>query len=494
MGSSRQIDIREVVNLLGLKIDPKDSINADTFNVQCPFCRDRKYHMNINCSKNAYACVLCSKEKGQGVLDLYSRAVHGVRCITGPGGNSKQIYKELCDRLHYDVQPVQLKRDGSPRPSESQSRVLRADDAVVDRTYKHLLEFRPFRLSELHRKNLCSRGFSHESIERNQYRTVPSDFSWLTQYKSARQICEELQAIIKKSKPLKKRSLDELAAGLAVCAYLQGVGCTLEGVPGFFKIGDFWCFNVIPGMLVPTRDIEGRVVALQVRRDKPAGWNPKNAFLRYMTVSSKGLPRGATEGISRAHFPLENPPLKPGVQVCVTEGPLKADAAVELMSSIGYGEPTYFIALHGTMNTKELPGFFKRCKSVGITRIWNAFDMDKTTNVHVADAGKSVWKKANAVGLGVVNKCWDEDYAKVKVRELSLLCAENDVMIPTTLNPFIDIANMARALEAIDVPHSYRLLPDGTEEKNYWDPETKGIDDFLLKQAKERWERKGSDT
>lgn len=493
MGSSRQIDIREVVNLLGLKINPKDSVNADTFNVQCPFCRDKKYHMNINRAKNAYACVLCSKEKGQGVLDLYSRAVHGIRCTTGPGGNSKQIYKELCDRLHYDMQPVQLKEAKPQEDSGLQSRFLRANDEVVSKTYELLLEFRPFRLSEAHRKNLSSRGLSYEAIERNQYRTIPHDFGWLSQYKSAKKICSELQATIQKSKPLKRRSFDELAAGFAVCSYLQGVGCTLDGVPGFFKVGNFWCFNIIPGMIVPTRDLQGRVVALQVRRDKPNGWNGRKDFLRYMTVSSKGLPRGVTEGISRAHFPLGNPPLKPGVQVCVTEGPLKADAAVELISAIGCGGPTYFIALHGTMNTKELPGFFKHCKSLGITRIWNAFDMDKTTNVHVADAGKSIWKKAKAAGLGVVNKCWDEDYAKVKVRELSLLCAEHDVMVPTTLNPFVDIANMARALEAIDVPHSHRLLSDGTEEKNYWDPETKGIDDFLLKEAKKRGIRKGPD-
>lgn len=37
MYSQPKIDIREVVNLLGLKVDPKCSINSDTFNVQCPF-------------------------------------------------------------------------------------------------------------------------------------------------------------------------------------------------------------------------------------------------------------------------------------------------------------------------------------------------------------------------------------------------------------------------------------------------------------------------
>ncbi|WP_191396130.1 hypothetical protein [Flavonifractor sp. An306] len=486
MGLSRQIDIREVVMLLGLKVNPKDSINSDTFNVQCPFCGDKKYHMNINCTKNAYACVLCSKEKGQGYLDLYSRAVHGVHCIPGPNGNGKEIYKELCDRLHY-MQPVQCRPQSASACAPVQTRVARASDEVVGRTYGQLLNFQPFRLSEPHRQNLLARGFTDESIQRNQYRTIPKDYKWLSQYKSAKQICNDLSGLIQKNKMLKKRSPDELAAGFALCAYLQGAGCTLEGVPGFFKVGSFWCFNAIPGMLVPTRSMDGRVVALQVRRDKPKNWNDsKNEFLRYMTISSKGLPQGVTEGISRAHFPLGNPRLTPNVQVCVTEGPLKSDAAIELINLSEQSGSTFFIALHGTMNTKELPAFFKYCKKQGIQRIWNVFDMDKTTNAHVANAGKSVWKKAKEVGLGVVNKCWDEDYAKVKRLELSLLCAEHDILIPTTLNVFVDIANMARALEAADVRHSHKLLPDGTEVKDYWAPETKGIDDFLLKEFKKK--------
>lgn len=90
--------------------------------------------------------------------------------------------------------------------------------------------------------------------------------------------------------------------------------------------------------------------------------NKDRKFLRYMTVSSKGLPDGVTEGISRAHFPLANPPLSKDVHVCVTEGPLKADAASELL---GPDAKVFFIALHGTMNTKELPDFFKLCKKKG---------------------------------------------------------------------------------------------------------------------------------
>lgn len=58
------IDIREVVNLLGLKVDPRCSTDSDSFNVQCPFCHDKKYHMNINTVKK---CVfVCTLQQGEG--------------------------------------------------------------------------------------------------------------------------------------------------------------------------------------------------------------------------------------------------------------------------------------------------------------------------------------------------------------------------------------------------------------------------------------------
>ena len=39
-------NIDEVVELLGLEIDPKSNRNSDTYNVRCPLCGDKKFHMN----------------------------------------------------------------------------------------------------------------------------------------------------------------------------------------------------------------------------------------------------------------------------------------------------------------------------------------------------------------------------------------------------------------------------------------------------------------
>ena len=93
-----------------------------------------------------------------------------------------------------------------------------------------------------------------------------------------------------------------------------------------------------------------------------------------MTISAKGLPDGVTTDIRRAHFPLGNDTLDdPETAVCITEGPLKADAAVELKGN----RKMFFIALHGTSNTKTLPAIFAWLKGKGVETVFNVFDMDR---------------------------------------------------------------------------------------------------------------------
>ncbi len=58
MYSQPKIDIREVVNLLGLKVDPKCSINSDTFNVQCPFAATKVSHEYQHREERVFMCAL----------------------------------------------------------------------------------------------------------------------------------------------------------------------------------------------------------------------------------------------------------------------------------------------------------------------------------------------------------------------------------------------------------------------------------------------------
>ena len=309
------IDIREVVKLLGLKVSPQSDFNGTSFNVRCPFCNDTKYHMNINTVKNAYSCVKCSGgEKGQGALDLYARVAHGVRCVKGQ--NSREMYRKLCDDLHIEA-PVRSRVQKAQLPEVVE--IHRASDKVVDKAYRKLLDIKFFQLSDLHRENLHRRGFSDEAIERNGYRSISADFPWVNRYRKAKEQYQKLIPSIRKDNILKRRTPERLIAGLIAASILAKCGCELRGVPGFFRIDGVWCFNLEPGMLIPTRNAVGQIVALQVRRDKPSDWNDyckrtgqNKEFLRYMTISAKGLPDGVTTDISQAHFPLGNDSLDDG--------------------------------------------------------------------------------------------------------------------------------------------------------------------------------------
>ena len=110
-------DIDEVVDLLGLEVDPKSRRDSSSYNVKCPFCRDKKYHMNINRAKNAYYCVLCTGDnKNTGVLDLYGRVRFGTPHIkgNGPSANGKELKFKLLNALGrgMDFDPCCRPREG----------------------------------------------------------------------------------------------------------------------------------------------------------------------------------------------------------------------------------------------------------------------------------------------------------------------------------------------------------------------------------------------
>jgi len=200
-------------------------------------------------------------------------------------------------------------------------------------------------------------------------------------------------------------------------------------------------------MIIPTRNVFGQIVGLQIRKDK--------GDVRYKTYSSKGLPKGAEVGISRLHFPKANPKLT-GSKVYLTEGPLKADIAKHLLLD----DKAYFIACQGVSNTSALSKCFKWLQRNGVKEVINALDMDKITNINVMMASKKIAGAAKECGISILNMYWDEEEA---VRRLEAL---------------------GHSKEQIEKPfqmlllETKRLYDQGASIDPHWG-KNKGIDDYL---------------
>lgn len=104
-------------------------------------------------------------------------------------------------------------------------------------------------------------------------------------------------------------------------------GLAPEGVPGFYRVGDTWLTSGPPGLLIPVRDHEGRIVACQVRPDDGSRGN------KYLWLSSAGKPGGASSG-APCHYAKAS-----GTQFWITEGPLKADFVAARLGQPCLGVP-----------------------------------------------------------------------------------------------------------------------------------------------------------
>ena len=472
------ISINQVVDFLSLEREPRFRSGATSYNVRCPFCGDRKYHMNINTQKNTYYCFHCSGGKaGGGALDLFSRAFLGCELVPGKtqnGGNGGYIYAKLLEALGLPSHSYQRPavRHSVPKPEP----LKRASDSRLHKAYSAVLDFTGFALTGEHRGKLLQRGIREAAIERNGYRSV-GGFQWLKECPEASERYRRFRLDRKcgEFEFLRRQPAELRIAGIAVAEHLRKADIDMEGVPGFFRFSvtedgqkkDIWSFRLETGMLIPTRNRNGEIVCLQARKDR--------GRLRYMTLSSKGLPGGVSSGISRTHFPKGNAALSANTRVYLTEGPLKADISCDLI-----GEDSFFIALQGVNNTSELPAVFKEIHDAGITQIFNAMDMDKLTNPHVAAAARAIQEMAGGLGLEMPMMLWDKSHACARYLELAALCRYYGLPVdPAQDSIFLALEAMTDTLHQANIQHSIRFDRSGKEVKEYWKSSSKGIDDYL---------------
>lgn len=433
----------------------------------CPECskspaREKKLHLDF--AKNQWRCVKCGQAGG--VLRFYNIVINGDISLPSSKEERAKLYLRL-EEFIGGKGTTSYRPSYTTRPKTPSIPV--AKDNTLHQVYSEILGIPELYLRQNHRKELLRRGLTTEAIERNQYRSVPMD--WMPS-QSITDMYENAGGDQRTKALFSWMNPNRVKFGLMVAYYLTEKGFNLTGVPGFFRFGELWCWWTVPGILIPTRNIRGQIVIFQVRRDEA-----KPGMAKYITVSSQTLPGHTNGEVSRCHFPLNNAPISADVPVLVTEGPLKADVASCLC-----GKPVLFAAVPGILTTKD---FFKNCKvlkKAGVKTIYNCFDMDKITNRNVRKGCVALRTSLGNMGFLVRDLYWGQTYANFLYTSLSMLARIRRISVtePPHDSLYERIAALSEALDLANINFCKFITPDGKEVTNYWDSNTKGIDDYLL--------------
>jgi hypothetical protein len=224
-----------------------------------------------------------------------------------------------------------------------------------------------------HQESLLSRGLSLAAIEANLYASSPTE--------AQRQ-----------------------AAAFGLAQQFGPETCRL--VPGLIdgKDGEPATVMGLPGLLVPVRDPEGRIVALKLRRDVPDAQGN-----RYLTLSSSSA--GGPIAHRAVHFPTQ---ARLDIrEVRVTEGELKADVAqartgINTVSLPGVGAWKQAVpalkAFERLINQGSLGG------AIGTVLV--AFDADARRKATVALCLKNLVDSLREAGYRVALEVWPEGAGK----------------------------------------------------------------------------------
>jgi len=332
--------IRQIAEILNLKIRYENNNNGN-IDVDCPFCKKRS-KMNLNAAKNVYRCNSCG-EKG-GMLELYGK-IHNISNADA----FRDIYEILkCEKTSY--------ADGGNITSEQFSTLKlssRADNNTIHQTYSMLLSL--LTLATPHREQLLSRGLSLEQIDTLSYKSVPAFGQQM------------------------------------LCSKLLQIGCTLDGVPGFYRDNDEWNVKLkASGILIPVRGIDGKIAGIQIRLSKPINGR------KYIWFSSSDMDSGASSG-APIHF-IGDPTAK---RIYVTDGSLKGTVAHMLT---GYT----FICLPDVKNLNGIDGLLVCFKANGTREAIEAFDIKKLTDEQTQNSAAKLRERLFAHGFKVISAVWED--------------------------------------------------------------------------------------
>jgi len=305
-----------------------------------------KAEMSVNCP-------FCNDRKRRMYLNAANNLFYCHNC--NESGNSITFYAKLTGLDN--KQAYKELADGGIIRSQSITHKQISDTARVplplsERHAVYLGLLQSLELSARHRDNLfLNRGLDDDVIERNLYRTVPS-------IATASEISKELTSRF-----------------------------PLAGVPGFYTKGRDWKMSLHKGFFIPVRSEDGLIQGLQIRLD-----DAKNRKYRWFSSNNRENGTPAHAWIHSAN--------SGGDAVFITEGALKADVAAHLTGDC-------FIGLSGVNCISRL---IPLLNNMGITKVYEALDMDKRTNQNVAISADKLHHRLAEVGIDCTPCTWDSVY------------------------------------------------------------------------------------
>ena len=175
-------------------------------------------------------------------------------------------------------------------------------------------------------------------------------------------------------------------------------GCVLDGVPGFYCQKDTgqWTLDIRgSGIMLPDRNLNGQIEAIQVRLDKV--YNQKfynlTSIDQYYGTQSKCCPHyvGVHEGDE---------------VVCLTEGVMKADIAYSF--ALGTSYESGFVGLTGVPSYSQFERALEELNSIGVVRINIMVDSDYQVKEEVRKARDRYIEMGVAAGFEVAPITWTQ--------------------------------------------------------------------------------------
>ena len=337
-----EFHIMDVVEVLHLPYPDKPE--KTSYYIPCPCCEDKPggKHLNINILKDVYRCPRCNTKGG--VYDLYSLYTNV------PKDKVRQALREKLGR-NSSYKP-QRKTPILPERENQECPLIGVEERNA--TYTALLN--KLTLANDHKQNLLNRGLTETEIEKLGYKTTP------------------------------------IMGMSSIARNLQLEGVYLAGVPGFYRLNnEAWTFvSEKRGILIPVRDIEGRIQGMQIRLDNVE----KRKFRWFSSTDRK-------DGCQASGCPHLAGPIRE--KIILTEGVMKADIIHALTGRT-------VIAVPGVHSIAKLKGALERLKELGLREVKTAFDMDFIVNPNVQEALGNIRALLSELGLKNSTYIWDSQY------------------------------------------------------------------------------------